>query len=94
MKRNLEHAHLSFPSFHLAREEPDHVTKLIVTVVSSTLPFFTYSNLNSSLGGCCPVIVMSQPHCLAVTIREAQPLDELDAPGHSCCLLSPCNSVF
>lgn len=68
------------------------VKKLIVAVVSRALTSFTHNNLNSSLGGCCPVIVMFQVSCAVVTITEAQPVDELLATGQFV-LPSSCYSI-
>lgn len=96
MKRTPEHTHtLLLSCFSFAKcVELVYVQKLIGTVVSGTLPFFTHNNWNSSLGGCCPIIVMSQVCYVLVAVTEPQPLDEWDASRHLGCLLSPRYFVF
>lgn len=95
MKRSLEHTQLSLSFFSFANcVELVYVQKLIVAIVSGTLPFFTHNSWNGSVGGCCPVIVTSHVCYVAVTGREPQPLDEWDASRHLGCLLSPRYFVF
>lgn len=65
-KKSWTHFHL--PCFHFARAEIVCAKKLITTLVSSTLTFFTRDNANSSLAGCCPVIAMSHICYVHVTM--------------------------
>lgn len=88
---NPEHMLASF--FHLARvgtglcQEIDRGCCLWHINIFHTQQFEQFPRRLLSCN--CRVVVC----CVVVTMREAQPVDELVAPGHLCCLLSPRSST-